>query len=91
MPTKQVPADGPTLPAEAPQDAPPTYEAAMSELERLVAAMEAGALPLDDLLASYRRGAFLLGFCRDRLEAVEQQVQVLEAGQWRAWNAPASA
>jgi exodeoxyribonuclease VII small subunit len=55
----------------------------MGELERLVAAMEAGALPLDDLLASYRRGAYLLGFCREKLQAVEQQVVVLEAGQWR--------
>jgi exodeoxyribonuclease VII small subunit len=56
----------------------------MAELERLVAAMEAGALPLDELLVSYRRGAYLLGFCRERLEAVEQQVVVLEAGQWRS-------
>jgi exodeoxyribonuclease VII small subunit len=56
----------------------------MAELDRLVAAMEAGALPLDDLLTSYRRGAYLLGYCRERLEAVEQQVVVLEAGQWRS-------
>lgn len=88
MPTRQAPADGPTPAAEVPQDTPPSYEAALGELERLVASMEQGALPLDDLLASYRRGAFLLGYCRDKLEAVEQQVQVLEAGQWRAWNAP---
>lgn len=86
---KQVPAHGPTPPAEEPQAPPPSYEAAMAELERLVAAMEAGALPLDELLVSYRRGAFLLGFCRERLEAVEQQVVVLEAGQWRS-SAPAA-
>ncbi|HEU4459783.1 MAG TPA: exodeoxyribonuclease VII small subunit [Methylibium sp.] len=83
---KQVPADGPPPTAETPQDAPSNYEAALGELERLVASMEAGALPLDDLLASYRRGAYLLDYCREKLEAVEQQVQVLEAGQWRSFN-----
>ena len=61
--------------------APASYEDALGELERLVGAMEAGQLPLDRLLESYKRGAELLGFCRTRLEAVEQQVKVLEGGQ----------
>ena len=61
--------------------APATYEQALAELERLVAAMEGGQLPLDRLLESYRRGAELLDFCRVRLEAVEQQVRILEDGQ----------
>jgi exodeoxyribonuclease VII small subunit len=61
--------------------APASYEDALGELDRLVTAMEAGQLPLDRLLESYRRGAELLSFCRARLEAVEQQVKVLEDGQ----------
>jgi exodeoxyribonuclease VII small subunit len=61
--------------------APASYEDALGELDRLVSAMEAGQLPLDRLLESYKRGAELLGFCRGRLEAVEQQVKVLEEGQ----------
>lgn len=65
----------------APAAEPPSYETALTELEQLVASMEGGQLPLDELLDAYRRGAELLGFCRARLEAVEQQVQVLEAGQ----------
>ncbi len=65
----------------------PTYEDALSELERLVAAMEGGQLPLDQLLANYQRGAELLQFCRARLEAVEQQVKVLEEGQLKPWTA----
>jgi exodeoxyribonuclease VII small subunit len=60
---------------------PASYEDALGELERLVGAMEAGQLPLDRLLESYKRGAELLTFCRTRLEAVEQQVKVLEDGQ----------
>jgi len=67
-------------------DEPTNYEQALSELEGLVSAMENAQLPLDDLLKSYRRGAQLLQFCRARLQAVEQQVKVLERGQLEPWN-----
>lgn len=63
-----------------------SYEHALEELERLVASMEAGQLPLDQLLASYKRGAELLGYCRERLQAVEQQVKLLEGGELKAWG-----
>jgi len=62
-----------------------SYEDALAELERLVAAMEGGQMPLERLLESYQRGAELLGFCRSRLDAVEQQVKVLEEGQLKPW------
>lgn len=65
----------------------PSYEDALTELERLVAAMEGGQMPLDKLLDAYRRGADLLGVCRSRLDAVEQQVKVLEDGQLKPWAA----
>ncbi|PXW94203.1 exodeoxyribonuclease VII small subunit [Sphaerotilus hippei] len=64
---------------------PASYETALAELERLVQAMETSQLPLDGLFDSYRRGAELLAFCRGRLEAVEQQVNVLEEGQLKPW------
>jgi exodeoxyribonuclease VII small subunit len=66
---------------------PASYEAALAELELLVASMEGGQLPLEGLLEGYRRGTELLQFCRARLEAVEQQVKVLEDGQLKAWPA----
>jgi len=66
--------------------APADYEQALAELERLVAAMEGGQMPLDRLLDSYRRGAELLAWCRARLDAVEQQVRVLEDGQLKPWK-----
>jgi exodeoxyribonuclease VII small subunit len=75
-------------PAEA---QPPTYEEALAELERLVQRMEAGQLPLDQMLDGYRRGAELLGLCRARLAAVEEQVKVLEDGELKAWSAGSSA
>jgi len=65
---------------------PSSYEQALGELERLVADMEAGQLPLDRLLEGYRRGAELLTFCRGRLDAVDAQVKVLEDGQLRPWT-----
>lgn len=64
----------------------PSYERALDELERLVAAMEGQQLPLDQLLESYRRGAELLGLCRAKLAAVEQQVKVLDEGQLKSWQ-----
>jgi exodeoxyribonuclease VII small subunit len=66
---------------------PATYEEAMAELEQLVARMEAGALPLEQLLVAYQRGASLLGFCRERLQAVEEQVKQLDGGQLKPWDA----
>lgn len=73
----------------APAPEPPLrYEDALAELERLVQAMESGQMPLDGLLDSYRRGAQLLEFCRERLQAVEAQVKVLEDGQLKDWSAP---
>jgi exodeoxyribonuclease VII small subunit len=73
-----------STPTPAPSNSP-SYEDALAELERLVAAMEGGQLPLDQLLKSYQRGAELLGICRARLESVEQQVKVLEEGQLKPW------
>ena len=62
------------------------YEDALAELERLVQAMDGGQMPLDSLLANYRRGAELLEFCRGRLQSVEDQVKVLEDGQLKDWT-----
>ena len=65
---------------------PVTYEAALQELEQLVAALEAGQLPLDSLLTQYQRGAALLRHCRSQLDAVEQQIRVLEQGETQPWK-----
>jgi len=72
-------------PADTQQE-PASYEAGLQELEQLVARMESGQMPLADMLQSYQRGAFLLEHCRSRLQAVEAQIQVLEAGGWKNWS-----
>jgi exodeoxyribonuclease VII small subunit len=65
---------------------PATYEAALEELEGLVQQLESGQLPLDQLLSHYQRGSALLAFCRDRLQAVDQQIQVLDGSTLKPWN-----
>lgn len=57
---------------------PASYAEAVQELEQLITGLESGQLPLEDLLGQYQRGADLLRYCRERLQAVEDQVKVLD-------------
>lgn len=66
---------------------PASYEQALTELEQIVQAMEAGQLSLDDTLSAYKRGNTLLQYCRGKLQAVEQQVQVLDADMLKPFSA----
>ena len=66
-------------------DIPASYEAALAELEQWVGRMERGDLPLDQLLHAYQRSAQLLEFCRTKLVAIEQQIQVLDDGVMKPW------
>jgi exodeoxyribonuclease VII small subunit len=79
---KTAPQDDSAAPAQSGQDGdlprPESYEAAVAELEQLVARMEGGALSLEESLVAYRRGAALVGYCQQQLEKVEQQVRVLD-------------
>lgn len=64
---------------------PASYEAALEELEQLVGQIESGQLPLEQLLTGYQRGAELLQFCRQKLQAVENQIKVLDEGMLKPW------
>ncbi len=75
---KSTSAPAPALPA--------SYEDALQELDALVGRLESGQLPLDQLLSGYQRGAQLLAFCRNRLEAVENQIKVLEGTELKPWT-----
>ena len=59
-------------------DASASFEEAMAELDKLVAQMESGQLPLEASIAAYQRGSELIKFCAARLDRVENQVKVLE-------------
>lgn len=72
--------------AIATSKAPSDYEAALRELEALVSKLESGDMPLAELLTGYQRGAELLAFCRDQLQAVENQIKVLDEGTLKTWT-----
>ncbi|MBS0321249.1 MAG: exodeoxyribonuclease VII small subunit [Proteobacteria bacterium] len=66
---------------------PPSFEAALAELESIVETMEGGTLPLKESLAAYKRGAELLQYCQGVLKAAEQEIQVLDKGVLRNFKA----
>jgi len=55
-----------------------SFEQALAELEKIVARMESGELSLEEALAAHKRGLELAKLCRERLDAAQQQVKVLE-------------
>jgi exodeoxyribonuclease VII small subunit len=83
MPSPTSKASAPSATAAA---TPASYEAALQELEQLVSQIESGQMPLEQLLTGYQRGAELLGFCRERLQAVEVQIKVLDEGVLKPWT-----
>ncbi len=72
-----------TAPPEVTGIAGLKFEAALAELEKLVASMEAGQLPLEESLTAYRRGIELLQHCQSKLEDAEEKVRVLDNGKLR--------
>lgn len=64
--------------SKSPKQQQPTFEAALTELEKIVESMEGGEMPLEQSLAAYKRGAELLKFCQAALRDAQQQVKVLE-------------
>lgn len=66
---------------------PQTFESALAELENIVATMEAGQLPLEQLLSAYKRGVELLQFCQQALQDAQQEVRILEAGSLKSFPA----
>src|SRR6185503_452730 len=58
--------------------AEPSFEKALAELESIVARIEDGGLSLEQSLAAHKRGLELAKQCRERLDAAQQQVRVLE-------------
>ena len=67
-------------------ESPQSFEAALAELEALVATMEGGQLPLAQSLSAYKRGAELLAYCQAALKDAQQQVEVLEKGVLKAFR-----
>jgi exodeoxyribonuclease VII small subunit len=56
---------------------PAGFEATLAELEKLVAQMEAGELPLEDALRNFERGVQLTRECQQELQKAQQKVEIL--------------
>lgn len=56
-----------------------TFEAAMTQLEVVVRALENGDLPLEQALLQFQSGMQLVKLCRDQLEAAQQKVEMVMA------------
>jgi exodeoxyribonuclease VII small subunit len=59
------------------QVAPKSFEEAIAELERILTEMEGGQVGLEESLAKYERGTFLIRHCRSVLSVAEKQIEVL--------------
>src|SRR5947207_14717314 len=53
------------------------FEGAMDRLEAIVAQMESGKLPLEDLIVRYEEGMGLVRICQDRLASAEQKIEII--------------
>ena len=60
--------------------AAPSFEEALAELEKLVAAMEGQNLALDQSVAAYQRGSELIRLCQQHLEGAREKLQIFDRG-----------
>ena len=63
--------------AKKPQQTPKNFEEALTELEQILHDMESGTVPLEESLAKYERGNFLIQHCRGVLGNAEKQIELL--------------
>src|SRR5687767_4955930 len=67
----------PAMSKQRTQTVPKTFEEALQELEQILAEIEGGELGLEDSLAKYERGNFLIHHCRGVLNTAERQIELL--------------
>ncbi len=57
-----------------------TFEQALEQLEKIVAGLEQGNVPLDKSIAYYERGEALRNHCQKLLQSAEDKVEKIRAG-----------
>ena len=60
------------------------FETAVAELEAIVSSMEGGKLELEASIAAYKRGMALMKHCQAQLADAEEQIRVLENGEFKS-------
>ncbi len=61
----------------APNEAKPSFETGLQELEHIVKEMEGGELPLEEAITLFEKGMKLSETCRKQLEEAETRVEIL--------------
>ncbi|MCP3772569.1 exodeoxyribonuclease VII small subunit [Paenibacillus sp. MZ04-78.2] len=59
------------------QKATPSFEQAMDQLERIVAQLESGDIPLEKAIELFQEGMKLSQLCGQKLEQVERKIEIL--------------
>ena len=57
-----------------------TFEEKMTELEELIAKLESGSVPLEEMVTLHERGMALYESCAQELAAFEKRLKGTEAG-----------
>jgi exodeoxyribonuclease VII small subunit len=65
------------------QTPPKSFEDALRELEQILSEIESGNVGLEESLAKYERGNFLIHHCRGVLNGAEKQIELLSKGPGR--------
>ena len=68
------------------------FEQALEKLESLVARMETGKLPLEELMQNFEAGSELAKICRAKLDTLERKIELLtrddgDRGSWTDFEA----
>jgi exodeoxyribonuclease VII small subunit len=56
-----------------------TYEKAYAELSEIAKALESETITVDELAEKVKRGAFLINFCKTKLQTTETDVNTIIA------------
>jgi exodeoxyribonuclease VII small subunit len=59
------------------------FETALAELENIVSSMEGGKLELEASISAYKRGMELMKHCQAQLANAEEQIRILENGEFK--------
>ena len=57
---------------------PKSFAENISQVEAIITHMEAGELPLEEMLAQYAKGVEILALCRSQLNEAEQKIKAIK-------------
>jgi exodeoxyribonuclease VII small subunit len=77
--------------ANKPEEKKPTFEQALAQLEKIVADVEQGKIPLEESIDKYEQGMNLIAYCRDILESAEKRIETIARQARPGGAAPAEA